>query len=333
MKKLFVVVLFLSFVLAPLGQALAADLVIYSSRKEEMLKPLFDAYSRETGATFSYVTGKAGDLIKRLAEEGRETPADLLITSDAGNLWHASYEGVLQPVYSKVLDTNIPEHLRCPQKRWFGLSMRARTIVYNTERVDPKELSTYAELGDEKWRSKLLLRTSEKVYNQSLVAMMIAEKGEEETETIVRSWVENLAKPPVSNDSKVMEAIVAGEGDVGLVNTYYYGRLMRKNPDLKLALFWPNQESSGVHVNVSGAGVIRYAKHRREAVEFLEWLSSEKAQNLFADADMEYPVNPRCKACNEVAAWGNFKKSHVNLANAGEFQLKAIALMEKAGYE
>lgn len=321
------------FLSIPVGQALAAELVVYSARKEQMLEPLFESYTRETGTEITYVTDKATALLKRLKEEGKDTPADLLITVDAGNLWHASYQGLLQPVYSKVLAKNIPEHLRDPQNRWFGLSMRSRTIVYSTERVKPEELSTYAALGDAKWNDRLLLRTSNKVYNQSLVAMLIAEHGEEKTEQVIRSWVKNLAVPPFSKDSKVMEEIVAGQGDVGIVNTYYFGRLLRKNPDLKLALYWPNQNGSGAHVNVSGAGVIRHAKNRNEAVKLLEWLSSAKAQNLFADTDLEYPVNPRVPANPEVAAWGNFKQNHLNVSKAGELQTAAIQLMERAGYK
>ena len=181
---------------------------------------------------------------------------------------------------------------------------------------------------------KSILRTSKKVYNQSLVAMLIAEFGEEKTEQIIRSWVTNLAAAPSSNDTQVMEAIAAGQGDVGIVNTYYFGRLLKKNPDLKLALFWPNQgqPGSGVHVNVSGAGVTKHAKHPEAAVKFLEWLSSEKAQNLFADANLEYPVNPRVTANSEVAAWGEFTASPFNLSQAGELQEQAIRLMDRSGY-
>lgn len=321
------------FVLVPIGQAIASELVVYSSRKEDMLKPLFEAYTKETGTKIRSVTGKINVLLKRLAKEGRDTSADLLITSDAGNLWHASHQGFLQPVYSKTLDRNIPEHLHDPQNRWFGLSLRARTIVYSTERVKPEELSTYEALGGQEWNKRLLLRTSNKVYNQSLVAMLIAEHGEEETEQLISSWVDNLAVAPFAKDSQVMDAIIADQGDVGIVNTYYFGRLMKKNPNLKLALYWPNQENTGVHVNVSGAGVVRHAKHRNEAVKFLEWLSSEKAQNLYADVDLEYPVNPRVHASQEVAAWGDFKQNQLNLSNAGELQTTAIALMERAGYK
>jgi iron(III) transport system substrate-binding protein len=310
----------------------AEELVIYSARNEQLIKPLFDAYTKETGTEISFITDKAGPLLQRLKAEGKNTRADLLITVDAGNLWHAAREGVLQPVESKILQANIPVHLRDPGNQWFGLSLRARTIVYSTERVKPADLSTYEELGAPQWKDRLLLRTSKKVYNQSLVAMLIAEHGEDGAEKVIRSWVANLAAKPFSNDTKVMQAILAGQGDVGIVNTYYFGRLLKKNPELKLALFWPNQNSTGVHVNVSGAGVTKHAKHPEAATKFLEWLSSEKAQNLFADANMEYPVNQSVEAHPYVAAWGDFKASGQNLANAGKLQNQAIRLMDRADY-
>ncbi len=312
--------------------AFADELVIYSARKEHLIQPLIDAYSAETGTEISFITDKAGPLLQRLKAEGKNTHADLLITVDAGNLWHAASEGMLQPVSSAILERNIPIHLRDPAGHWFGLSERARTIVYSTERVKPAELSSYEALGDKSWRHRLLLRTSKKVYNQSLIAMLIAEHGQAQTEQVVRSWVGNLATSPFSNDTKLMEAILAGQGDVGIVNTYYFGRLQKKNPELKLALFWPNQQTGGVHINVSGAGVTRHAKNRSGAIRFLEWLSSEKAQNLFADANMEYPVNPQVKAHPAVAAWGSFKPSTQNLADAGRLQSDAIMLMDRAGY-
>lgn len=312
----------------------AGELVVYSARNEHLIKPLFDAYKERTGTQIRFITDKEGPLLARLKAEGPATPADLLITVDAGNLWHAAQEGILLPVVSETLQRNIPAHLRDADNRWFGFSLRARTLVYSTERVRPEELSTYAALGDKAWKGRLLLRTSKKVYNQSLVAMLIAAHGEDGADTIVRSWVANLAAPPLSNDTKVMEAILAGQGDVGIVNTYYFGRLLKKDPDLKLALFWPDQGkgAGGVHVNVSGAGVTRHAKHPQEAIKFLEWLSGEEAQNLFADGNLEYPVNPRVKPHPDVAAWGNFRASELPLSRAGKLQGDAIRLMDRAGY-
>lgn len=334
MKKMqyFLAVLVLTVLLAGPSLAFADELVVYSARKEHLIKPLFDEYTKETGIKISFITDKAGPLLQRLKAEGKNTRADLLVTVDAGNLWHAAREGVLQPVESEVLKSNIPANLRDPGNQWFGLSLRARTIVYSTERVRPEELSTYEDLGNPKWKDRLVLRTSKKVYNQSLVAMLIAEHGEAETEKIVKSWVGNLATEPFSNDTKTMQAILAGQGDVGVVNTYYFGRLLKKDPDLKLALFWPNQATSGVHVNISGAGVTRYAKNRDAAVKFMEWLSSAKAQNMFADANMEYPVNQEVKTHPYVATWGEFKANERNLALAGQLQEAAIKLMDRAGY-
>lgn len=311
----------------------ADEIVVYSARSEPLIKPLFDAYTAETGTAIKFITDKEGPLLERLKAEGKNTPADMLITVDAGNLWYAAQQGVLAKMDSKTLRRNIPAHLRDPEGRWYGLSVRARTIVYSTARVKPSELSTYEALGDPAWKGRLCLRTSKKVYNQSLVAMMIARHGEAKTEAIVKSWVANLAADPYPDDTKVMEAILAGQCDVGIVNTYYFGRLEKKQPGLALALYWPNQKSSGVHVNVSGAGVTAHAKHRAAAIKFLEWLSSEKAQNLFADENMEYPANPRVKPHPSVAAWGKFKADTINVSKAGGLQAKAVMLMDRAGYQ
>jgi iron(III) transport system substrate-binding protein len=320
--------------LAATSHAIAAEeVVVYSARIEQLIKPMFDVFTTDTGIKVKFVTDKEGALLQRLKAEGANTPADVLITVDAGNLWEAENEGLLQPIESKVLDKNVPSYLRDPRNQWFGLSVRARTIVYNTRTLKPSDLSTYEDLANPKWKGKLCLRTSKKVYNQSLVAMMIAEHGEQKTEQLVRGWVANLATDPFPDDTKVMEAIAAGQCELGLVNTYYYGRLMEKSPKLPLALFWPNQQGSGVHVNVSGAGITKYAKHKAEAVKLIEFLSSEKAQNLFADVNLEYPVNPAVKADPQVAAWGSFKQNPLNVAKAGELQTSAVKLMDRAGYK
>ncbi len=329
--KLFVLIL--SLLAAPVFAAEAEELVVYSARNEQLIKPLFDAYTAKTGTKIQFITDKAGPLLARLKAEGKNTPADLLITVDAGNLWQAAQEGLLAKINSKLLNKNIPAHLRDPENRWYGLSVRARTIVYSTKRVKPEELSTYEDLGRAKWKGRLCLRTSKKVYNQSLVAMMIARLGEVETEKIVRAWVANLATDVFSNDTSLIKAIAAGQCDVGIVNTYYYGRLKRKDPNIPVALFWPNQRDRGVHVNVSGAGVVKYSRNKEAAVRFLEWLSKEKAQRLFADGNMEYPANPRVKPHPEVAAWGRFKQDTINVSQAGKLQAKAVILMDRARYK
>ncbi len=313
--------------------AYAEEVVVYSARIEQLIKPMFDAFTKESGIKVKYTTDNEGALLARLQAEGKNSPADMLITADAGNLWAASQAKLLKPVQSDVLENNIPAHLRDPQREWFGLSIRARTLVYNTKKVKPEELSTYEGLADSKWNKRLCLRTSKKVYNQSLVAMMIAEHGETETEKIVKGWIANLATDPLSDDTRALEFVAAGKCDVTLVNTYYFGRLMKKDPALPLAIFWPNQNGSGVHVNISGAGVTRYSRNEKAAIKLLEFLSSDKAQNLFADVNMEYPVNPKIAVEPFVASWGSFKQNPMNLSKAGELQTTAVKLMDRAGYQ
>lgn len=323
----------LSTGITPVAGSASDEIVVYTARKEHLVKPLFDAYTEKTGVNIKYITDKAAPLLARLQAEGENSPADMLITVDAGNLWQAAEKGVLAPVKSEILEQNIPTHLRDPEGRWFGLSVRARTIVYATDRVKKSELSSYENLADPVWKGRLCLRTSKKVYNQSLVAMMIAEKGEKETESVVKGWVNNLAAAPFSNDTKVMKAIAAGQCDVGIVNTYYYGRLMKKEKNLKLALFWPNQDSRGVHINISGAGVTTNANNREQAIKLLEWLSGTEAQTIFASLNMEYPANPAINADATVVAWGEFKQDRLNVAKAGELQTSAVMLMDRAGYK
>ena len=315
------------------GAAMAADeVVVYSARIEDLIKPVFEAYSKETGVAVRFITDKEGPLLTRIKSEGANTDADILLTVDAGNLWQAANEGILQPIDSKALTDNVPAHLRDPGKQWFGLSIRARTVFFNPGKVKAAELSSYEDLAEPKWRGKLCLRSAKKVYNQSLVAMLIAKHGEAKTEQIVKGWVSNLATEPFPDDTKLLEAIHAGQCAVGIANTYYYGRLAEKMPGLNVQLFWPNQQADGVHVNIAGAGVTKHAKHKAAAIKLLEWLSSPAAQNLFADRNLEYPVNPAVKADATVQAWGSYKSNLVNVAKAGELQAAAVKLMDRAGY-
>jgi iron(III) transport system substrate-binding protein len=323
----------LALTLSISGLAYGQELVVYSARIESLIKPVFDLYTAETGVKVKYLTDQEPVLLQRIKAEGNNTPADLLLTVDAGNLWHAANEGVLHPVDSEVLTKNIPEHLRDPDKRWFGLSVRARTLVYSPQRVKPADLSTYEELAEPQWKGRLALRSSKKVYNQSLVAMLIKEHGEAKAAEIVGGWVRNLAAQPFADDTKTMEAVAAGIADVAVVNTYYFGRQVKKDPAVPLAVFWPNQSSSGVHVNVSGAGVVAASKNKKAAIAFLEWLSTEKAQKIFAEVNLEYPANPSVPVDPIVAAWGTFKQNRINVSNAGEFQVAAIQLMDRMGYK
>lgn len=308
------------------------EVVVYSARIEKLIQPMFDAFTAKTGIRVKYFAASEAELFERLKAEGANTPADILMTVDAGNLWLAQRAGLLQGMESATIEKNIPAHLRAKHNEWVGLSVRARTIVYSTERVKPEALSTYEALGDPKWRGRLCLRTSKKVYNQSLVATMIKTLGEARTEEVLRGWMAN--QPRIfSSDTKLLEAIAAGQCDVGLANTYYLARLKAKDPSFPVAMFWPNQNDRGVHVNISGAGVTKYAKHRENAIKLIEFLSSPEAQNLYADVNHEYPANPGVKPNALIAAWGTFKADPVNVAAAGELQAAAVKLMDRVGYK
>jgi iron(III) transport system substrate-binding protein len=280
---------------------------------------------------------------RRAVDDGARTlrqaePAVLRVTQVRGDVAgeHGGLDGTqqvaLRPVESAVLARNVPAHLRDPQNRWFGLSQRARTIFYSPARVAAKELSTYEALAAPAWKGRLCLRTSKKVYNQSLVATMIAEQGEQKTEQVVRGWVANLATDVFANDTQLLEAIAAGQCDVGIVNTYYFGRIVMERPVFAVRIFWANQDAGGTLVNVSGAGVSRLSRQAAAATRFLEWLSSDEAQAHFAAVNMEFPANPAASIDPLVASWGKFEASPINVAEAGRLQPAAVRLRDRAGY-
>ena len=306
-------------------------LVVYSSRAHYGAEPVFDAFTKQTGIPVKFFTGNNNEVFERLRNEGARTSADVLLTVDAGNLWNAAREGLLSQVDSPVLARNIPAHLRDPENRWFGLAVRARTIMYSTARVKPAELSTYAALGDPRWKGRLCLRTSTNTYNQSLLGAAIKQDGEAAVEKMVRGWVANNPTY-INGDTQILQAIAAGQCDVGITNTYYLARLLQKTPDFPVAPFWPDQQGGGVHVNVSGAGVSAHAKNREAAIAFIEYLSSAEAQATLAGASFEYPANPAVDPHAILKKWGTFKPQAIGVAAAGEFQATAVKLADRAGY-
>lgn len=306
---------------------------IYSSRNEQLIKPLLDKYTEETGVKIELVTDKTGPLMARLEAEGKNTPADMLLTVDAGNLWQAAEQGLLQPVASTVLETNVPAKYRDPKGMWTGLSLRARTIFYDPSKVDAAQLSTYADLADPKWKGKLCLRSSKAVYNQSLVASMIENLGAEKTEQVIRGWVANLATDAFSDDTSMLEAIASGQCEVGIANSYYYGRLLDEKPNFPVKIFWANQDTTGTHVNISGAGVIANSDNPDGALKLMEWLSSDEAQGIYASSDKEYPVKEGIDESELLRSWGPFKQDAISVQKFGALQTQAIQMMDKAGYK
>jgi iron(III) transport system substrate-binding protein len=317
----------------------AEEVNVYSARKEHLIKPLLDRFASKTGVKVNLVTGKDDALLVRLKSEGRNSPADLLLTSDAGRLHRAHEAGVLAPVESATLANLVPAHYRDPQGHWFGLSVRARPIVYVTQRVHANELSTYEALADPKWKGRVCIRSSDNIYNQSLVASMIAHRGVEATETWARAFVANFARPPVGGDRDQVLAAAAGQCDVVVINTYYLAAMLndkdaaQRAAAKKVAVFWPNQKDRGVHVNVSGIGLTLAARHRANAVRLMEFLASDEAQTWYADVNHEYPIRPNLAPSKTLAAFGKFKPDGLSLIQLGRYNAEAVRLMDRAGWK
>lgn len=317
----------------------SGEVNIYSARKEDLIKPLLDDFSRRTGIAVNLVTGKEEALLQRLQSEGANTPADVLLTTDAGRLSAARKAGVLQAVKSDFLTAHVPASYRDPEGYWYGLSVRARPIIYARDRIRPADLSTYENLADPKWKGRICVRSSDSVYNQSLVAGLISHQGEARTEAWARGLVANFARPPAGGDRDQIKAVAAGECDVTLANTYYLGGMINSHDEAekqaaaKVAVFWPNAKTTGVHVNVSGAGVTAHARNHDNAVKLLEFLAGDAAQRWYAETNNEYPVNPAIPPSATLKAWGEFKADTLNVAQLGELNAAAVKLMDRAGWK
>lgn len=338
-KRLLVLVTAVLTAALSLPVVASEEVNLYSARKENLIKPLLDRFTGETGIKVNLVTGKADALLKRLQIEGRNSPADLFITVDAGRLHRAREAGVLQPVESRVLTAAIPENLRDPEGYWFGLSQRARPIFYARDRVKPEELSSYEALADPQWKGRICIRSSDNIYNQSLVASMIANNGEQETEKWAKGFVSNLARPPKGGDRDQLKAAAAGRCDIAIANTYYAGMMIEsKNAAeraavAKLAIHWPNQDDRGAHVNVSGIGMTAAAGNKANAVRLMEYLVGPEAQKWYAEINHEYPVRAGVEWGETLKSWGEFKADTLNLAQLGELNAVAVRLMDRAGWK
>ncbi len=334
-------------VFAPLFVSAQEEAVnVYSARHYDTDVALFDTFTEETGITVNLIEGDADELIERIRSEGANSPADVLITTDAGRLWRAEEDGLLQSVDSAALTEAVPENLRQPDGEWFGLTKRARVIVYNKDTVDPAELSTYESLADPKWRGRVCVRSSSNVYNQSLLAAIVAADGAEAAEAWATGLVENFARPPQGGDTDQIEAVAAGECDVAIVNHYYYARLVADaGPEAddavsedqteiaeRVGLFFPNQAGRGTHVNISGAAVLQNAPHPEAAVRFLEFLVTEEAQDIFAEGNFEYPVVAGVPVAAVVQGFGDFQEDTLNVAVLGENNPEAVRIMDRAGW-
>lgn len=338
----FTLPLIFSFILSLLPALAHAqgELNIYSSRHYEVDEQLYKLFEQKTGIKLHHTgTQGATELLEKLKQEGMKSPADILIAADIGNLWRAKDAGVLQPVNSDLLQQAVPKNLRDPDGEWYAISKRSRVIFYNKNRVKPGEITRYEDLADPKWRGRILLRPSSNTYNQSLVASMIAANGAEATEQWIKGMIANLAKPPAGNDVELIRDVANGKADITLANTYYYARMTQSKKkemrDAAANVGWvfPNQQDRGAHINISGVGMTKSAKHKSEAVQFMEFLLSPEAQAIFAEGNNEYPVLAGVAESSPVQALGAFKADAEDLTNIGKQSPNAVKLMDRAGWK
>ncbi len=312
---------------------------VYSHRHYDSDKILFKAFEKETGIKVNLLTAKAEELVTKLSLEGKQTSADVLITADIANLYQAKELGLLQPIDSKILKANIPANLRDKEQEWFGLTKRARVLVYNKKTIDPKKIATYLDLANSKLGETILTRTSSNSYNQSLMAFMIAHEGEEKALAWAKGVVKNMARHPKGNDRDQIYAVASGDGDIAIANTYYFaGMLQSNNPKDRdvaqnLGVVFPNQNSYGTHINISGAGVTKYGKNKVNGQKLIEFLSSKEAQYVFANSNFEYPVNKEVKLAGVIANWDRFNEDQLEIELLGKYNKKAVELLTKAQWK
>ncbi len=311
---------------------------LYSARHYDTDKSLYSGFTQATGIRVNVIEAEADALIERIRNEGRNSPADVLMTVDAGRLWRAQEAGMFQPISSAVLNKAVPANLRDPKGHWFGLSRRARVLIYNKSKTKPAQLSTYEDLANPKWRKQVLVRTSSNIYNQSMTGALLAIHGANKTEAWAKGLAANFARSPQGGDTDQIKACAAGIGTVAIANHYYLMRLMESSKAedraiaAKVGLFFPNQKTQGTHVNICGAGVVKNAPNRAAAIRFLEYLVSPKAQALFAQGNYEFPVVKGVQLDPVVAKLGNFKAETVSAAVFGRNNAEALKIMDRAGW-
>ncbi len=317
----------------------ASEINLYSSRHYDTDETFYSNFTKQTGIGINRIEAKAEELIERMKAEGANSPADVFITVDAGNLERANVDGLFQPVTSETLTKAIPSYLRHADGSWFGFSKRARVIMIAKDRMKPEQVPTYESLADEAIKGKLLIRSSGNIYNQSLMGSIIAANGAEQAEAWAKGVVANMARAPKGGDTDQIRAVAAGEGDVCVSNTYYLGRLGKsdkpedKEVFEKVQIVWPNQDGRGAHVNISGGGVARHSKNVEGTVKFLEYLVSEEAQHMFADGNSEYPVVEGVKLPTPLDSFGSFKEDTLDAQKYAALNADAVQIMDKAGWK
>ena len=320
-------------------QTISNEVNIYSARQEALIKPLLDKFSESTSIKVNLVTGKGDALLTRLINEGENSPADLLVTVDAGRLYRAQQADVLKPIDSAAISRLVPDNLKSSDNMWVGLSIRARVIIYSKDRVDAEDLASYESLANEQWLGKICIRSSSNIYNQSMVAGMIAQNGLEKTEQWLQRFTDNFARRPAGGDRDQIKAVAAGECDLAVANSYYLGHMLnssdasQRSAAEKVSLFWPNQEDRGAHINISGAGITKSSKNTLNAEKLIAFLASDESQRWYAERNNEFPIRENIEVSSILKLWGPFRADKINVTQLGEYNSEAIKAMDRAGWK
>ena len=329
----------LSFFMAISGTSFGAEVNVYSARGEDLIKPALDTFTEQTGIKVNLITESADALIRRIQLEGANSPADVLLTVDAGRLFRAKEAGILASLESPILTQRIPSAYRDPDNQWFGLSLRSRVIMFDKSRVSAEEISSYEDLADPKWKGEICIRSSGNIYNQSLLASLIEHHGEEATEVWAEGLVSNMARRPQGGDRDQIRAAVAGQCKLAVANTYYLAGMLSSGVDTdveiaqQIGVIWPNQDNRGAHMNVSGAGLVKTSKNSEEARQLIEFLSDDYAQQWYSEVNNEYSVRADIPVSSTLQGFGEFKADQLNLEALGTNNEAAVRLADRAGWQ
>ena len=329
----------LIFFMAISGISSGAEVNVYSARGEDLIKPALDTFTEQTGIKVNLITESADALIRRIELEGANSPADVLLTVDAGRLFRAKEAGILASLKSPILTQRIPSAYRDPDNQWFGLSLRSRVIMFDKSRVSAEEISSYEDLADPKWKGEICIRSSGNIYNQSLLASLIEHHGEEATEVWAEGLVSNMARRPQGGDRDQIRATVAGQCKLAVANTYYLAGMLNSDVDTdvevaqKIGVIWPNQDNRGAHMNVSGAGLIKGSKNVEEARQLIEFLSDDYAQGWYSEVNNEYSVRADIPVSTTLQGFGPFEADQLNLEVLGKNNEAAVRLADRAGWQ
>lgn len=339
MRNIHIILIFASLIGCDYNEKKSSEVNLYSQRHYKVDEKQYENFTKKTGIKVNVIKANADELIERLKNEGENSPADLFVSVDAGKLQKGANLGLFQKVSSSVIENNVSNDLLDKNGFWIPITYRARIIVYSNDRVKKEDLSTYEDLSNEKWKGRILVRSSSNAYNQALMSSIVANLGSDVASKWSKAVVQNFARDPKGSDRDQVKAIAAGQGDIAIVNSYYIGLLLSSQKEEELnagkavSVFFPNQNDRGSHINISGIGLAKNSPNKENAIKLMEYLTSEEAQKTYVNNSYEYPANPMVKPSKIVQDWGEFKRDNLDLNNLGVYRDEALKIFDKTGWK